>query len=102
MSRTGAVAILSIAFVGASWAALAAAAEAPSAQPAPRPTVGAAPAGSAAAPSPPLASTRIRWWTLSHAVRRGSVAGSHKPVRTHFGGPLAVPDEPLAQIDQNA
>ncbi len=47
MRRTGALVILSIAFVGRSWVGLAAAADAPSTQPAPRPTLGAAPAASA-------------------------------------------------------
>jgi type IV pilus assembly protein PilP len=46
MRRTGALVILSIAFVGRAWVGLAAAADAPSAQPAPRPTLGAAPAAS--------------------------------------------------------
>ena len=39
-------------------------------------------------------------WSVAGVA--GSAAGSHRPVRTHFAGPFAVPDEPLAQIDQNA
>ncbi len=39
---------------------------------------------------------------VSAAAAFGSAAGSQSPVRTHLAGPLAVPDLPLAQIDQNA
>ena len=37
---------------------------------------------------------------VSVAAAFGSAPGCHNPVRTHFGGPLAVPDDPDAQIDQ--
>jgi hypothetical protein len=39
---------------------------------------------------------------VSVAAAFGSVAGSQCPLRTHWAGPWAVPDLPLAQIDQNS
>ena len=89
MRRTEALVILSITFVGALWAKPVGAAEAPSAPPASRPTVGGAPAsGSAAAPS--LVPTP----GLRDPFRPFNLALRPKPVET--------PRTPLEQYDVGA
>jgi type IV pilus assembly protein PilP len=88
MRRTAALIILSTAFFCGSWVGWLAAAEAPGAQPAPRPTLGAAPAGSASAPSiVPTPGPRDPFRPFNLALRP-------KPVET--------PRTPLEQYDVGA
>jgi type IV pilus assembly protein PilP len=88
MRRTGALVILSIAFVGRAWVGPATAADAPSTQPAPRPTLGAAPTGSVSAPSlVPTPGPRDPFRPFNLALRP-------KPVET--------PRTPLEQYDVGA
>src|SRR5262249_55532192 len=88
MRRTGVLVILSIAFVSRSWLGLVAAADVPSTQPAPRPTLGAAPAGSASVPA--LVPTP----GLRDPFRPFNLALRPKPVET--------PRTPLEQYDVGA
>ncbi len=91
MRRTGALVILSIAFLGSSWVGLVAAAEAPSTQPASRPTLGAAPAGSASAPSfVPTPGPRDPFRPFNLALRPRQVETPRTPLEQYDVGALKL------------